>query len=250
MPGTSYAIDNGDQIVLKEFSSFMDSNDNLNIVGVVDNNGDYPIGGVLIGLNLTDRSVSHSPDISDVGDEADDDDAPATTTNANTTTIIAPTFARVIYPGTGAPFKIVLEQSGVSMASIGQPFIYAFNQIDTPHYDVLKLNYTNMAVGNERALVGTVKNTAPFAVHNVTVYASVHDNNQSQIDSAISKTIPTIQPGQELQFELIPNPSIKSDVIYYSCAGVDLDAPITTLTTLDGGFVAYDLQALAKIRFN
>ena len=79
------------------------------------------------------------------------------------------------------------------------------------------------------------------------VYASAHDNNQTQIDSAISKNIPTIEPGQEIQFELIPNPSVKSNVIYYSCAGVELDAPITTLKTPDGGFVAYDLQALAKI---
>ena len=78
------------------------------------------------------------------------------------------------------------------------------------------------------------------------VYASAHDNNQTQIDSDISKKIPTIEPGQEIQFELIPNPSIKSDVIYHSCA-VELDAPITTLTASDGGFVAYDFQALAKI---
>ena len=133
------------------------------------------------------------------------------------------------------------------MASISQPFIFAFNYTDSTYYDILKLNYTNMAVGSERALIGTVKNTAPFSVHNVRVYASAHDNNQTQIDSAISKNIPTIEPGQEIQFELIPDPSVKSNVIYYSCAGVELDAPITTLKTPDGGFVAYDLQALAKI---
>ena len=249
--GTSYATENGDQTVLKEFGSFMDSNDRLNIVGVVDNNGDYPIGQVIVGLNLTASSGGLSEGLSDFGDvNTDDAQSQANTANASTTTtttIMAPTFARVIYPGTGAPFKIVLERSGVSMASIGQPFIYAFNQLDTTYYDILKLNYTNMAVGSERALVGTVENTSPFSVHNVRVYASAHDNNQTQIDSAISKNIPTIEPGQEIQFELIPNPSIKSDVIYYSCAGVELDAPITTLKTPDGGFVAYDLQALAKI---
>jgi hypothetical protein len=245
--GTSYAIENGDEIVLKEFGSFVDSNDRLNIVGVVDNNGDYPIGQVIVGLNLTASSGGLSEGLSDFGDtNTDDARSQANTASAsttNTTTIMAPNFARVIYPGTGAPFKIILEGSGVSMASIGQPFIYAFNQLDTTYYDILKLNYTNMAVGSERALVGTVENTAPFSVHNVRVYASAHDNNQTQIDSAISKNIPTIEPGQEIQFELIPNPSIKSDVIYYSCAGVELDAPITTLTTPDGGFVAYDLQA-------
>ena len=248
--GTSYAIENGGQIVLKEFGSFMDSNDRLNIVGVVDNNGDYPIGQVIVGLNLTASSGGLSEGLSDFGDtNTDDARSQANTASASTTitTIMAPTFARVIYPGTGAPFKIVLEGSEVSMASIGQPFIYGFNQLNTTFYDILKLNYTNMAVGSERALVGTVENTSPFSVHNVRVYASAHDNNQTQIDSAISKNIPTIEPGQEIQFELIPNPSIKSDVIYYSCAGVELDAPITTLKTPDGGFVAYDLHALAKI---
>jgi hypothetical protein len=249
MTGNIYAIDDDDQIVLKEFGSFVDSNDRLNIVGVVDNNGDYPIGQVIVALNLTVSSGGLSEGLSDFGDtNTDDSRSQANTANASTTTtIIAPTFARIIYPGTGAPFKIVLEGSEVSMASIGQPFIYAFNQLDTTYYDILKLNYTNMAVGSERALVGTVENTSPFSVHNVRVYASAHDNNQTQIDSARSKNIPTIEPGQEIQFELIPNPSIKSAVIYYSCAGVELDAPITTLTAPDGGFVAYDLQALAKI---
>ena len=129
--GTSYAIENGDQIVLKEFGSFRDSNDRLNIVGVVDNNGDYPIGQVIVGLNLTDSSGGLSQGLSDFGDtNTDDAGSQANTANASTTTTItAPTFARVIYPGTGAPFKIVLEQPGVSMASIGQPFIYAFNNM-------------------------------------------------------------------------------------------------------------------------
>jgi hypothetical protein len=145
------------------------------------------------------------------------------------------------------PHLYPLEKPGISMAFFGHPFVSLYHQIDIPYYDILKLNYNNMAIGNERALIGTVKNTAPFTVHNVTIYASVYDNNQTQIDSAKSKNIPTIEPGQELHFQLIPSPSVRSNVIYYSCAGVDLDAPITTLATPDGGFVAYDLQALAKI---
>ncbi|MGA9933998.1 MAG: FxLYD domain-containing protein, partial [Nitrososphaeraceae archaeon] len=243
--GITYAIENGSDIVIKDPGSFLDNTGRLNIIGVVDNNGEYPIGGVVVGLNLTDKSVTLFPDNSSASDSVDA--AASSTTNATTTTVTGPTFARIIYPGTGAPFKIILERSGVSMASVGQPFISAFNQLDTTHYDILKLNYTNLAVGSEKALVGTVENTSPFSVHNVRVYASAHDNTQTQIDSAISKNIPTIEPGQEIQFELTPNPSIKSDVIYFSCAGVELDAPITTLKTPDGGFVAYDLQALAKI---
>jgi hypothetical protein len=109
------------------------------------------------------------------------------------------------------------------------------------------LNYSNMAVGSERALIGTLSNSAPFPVYNATVFASVHDSNQAQIDSASAAMIPILEPGQKVQFKLSPDKSIKSNAVYYSCAGVDLDAPITTVATPDGGFIPFDLQAIAKI---
>ena len=92
----------------------MDNNNSLNIVGVVDNNGDYPIGQVIVCLNLTASSGGLSQGLSDFGDANTDDahsqaNAANASTTTTTTTILAPTFARVIYPGTGAPFKIVLE---------------------------------------------------------------------------------------------------------------------------------------------
>ena len=65
------------------------------------------------------------------------------------------------------------------------------------------------------ALVGTAKNTGPFDLHNVTVYASAHDKNMSQIDSVKSNVIPVIEPGQEMAFTAIPDPAIKSQVIYF-----------------------------------
>ena len=58
--GITYAIENGSDIVVKDPGSFLDSTGRLNIIGVIDNNGDYPIGGV-VGLNLTDKSVSRFP---------------------------------------------------------------------------------------------------------------------------------------------------------------------------------------------
>jgi hypothetical protein len=36
-------------------------------------------------------------------------------------------------------------------------------------------------------------------------------------------------------------------VFFYSCAGIDLDAPITTIRTGDGGFIPYTLNAVAQI---
>ena len=81
----------------------------------------------------------------------------------------------------------------------------------------------------------------------MTVYASVHDSNQSQVDSVISDKFSVVEPGERIQFMVTPDASAKSRSVYYSCAGVDLDAPISILTTSDGGFIPFDLQALAKV---
>jgi hypothetical protein len=225
----------GDGIILKDPASFFDSTGKLNIIGVIDNNGEFPVDAT-VGVNVTELS--------------DEENSTSTAGSGNTnnsffSTVTSPTFARVIYPGTGAPFKIVISPE--STESVSQPFIYSVTQKENVNYDVLELNYSNMAVGSEGALMGTVRNSAPFAVYNATVFASVHDSNQAQIDSAISKEIPMLGPGQEVQFNLLPDESVKSDAVYYSCAGVDLDAPISTLPTSHGGFIPFDLQAIAKI---
>lgn len=59
--GIAYAItdSNSNNIVLKDLGSFLDSGGRLNIVGVVDNNGHYPITDVMVGLNLTNSHTSN-----------------------------------------------------------------------------------------------------------------------------------------------------------------------------------------------
>jgi hypothetical protein len=37
------------------------------------------------------------------------------------------------------------------------------------------------------------------------------------------------------------------DVLFYSCAGLDYDVPIATIKTGDGGFIPYNLNAVAQI---
>jgi hypothetical protein len=72
-------------------------------------------------------------------------------------------------------------------------------KVPLPSYaDPLVLNYSNIPVGDEKALVGTIKNIGPFEVNNVYIYASVHNSNRIQIDSAKSSVIPVIQPGHAL----------------------------------------------------
>jgi hypothetical protein len=223
-----YAEENSNNsiVVVKEQGSYVDSLGRLNIVGVVDNNGNKPIS-VKVGINVMNNIGN---------DHASSSSSNMTLTNG--------TYSRIIYPSTSVPFKFVLEPG---QQPSGNSFIKSITEVDAIYYDILHLNYTNMAIGADKALVGSVKNVAPFAVHNVYVYASVHNNNRTQIDSVKSNVIPTINSGEEVKFMVRPDSSVKPDVYYFSCAGVGLDPPISTLNTGDGRFIAYDLRGLVKI---
>ena len=222
-PSRVFAYDNS-LIKMTEQRSFLDSHGNLNVVGVVNNLGRVPLG-VTVGLNTAATTVDSSKD-------------------APTFFIKEPIYGRIIYPFTGAPFKFVIPPQHVVTA---KAFIIDVKQISEPNWNVLSLNYSNMPVGKDGALIGTAKNIGSFDLHNVSVYASVHSRNGTQIDSVRSNVIPIIRPAQQIAFIAKPDTAVKSDVFYYSCAGLDLDAPITTLVIAPGQFLPYDLRALARV---
>jgi hypothetical protein len=217
------------QLVLKQ-SQFIDRNHNLNIIGIVEHNGTVPFQ-VKVGLDITNSTT--------LSNEKNNPN------KIGSTTIVQPLYGRIIYPlGGAAPFKFTLKHGFLNAS---KAFIVDAKQIPIPYYDVLKLNYSNVASRPTKALVGTAKNTSPFNLYDISVYASAHDSGGIQIDSVRSKTIPILRPGEKADFIAIPDISVKSRVQYYSCAGVDLNSPINTINIGKGKFIAYDLLALAKI---
>lgn len=205
-----------DFVKIIAYSSFVDSEGKLNVVGTVRNTGNLPIQATM-GLEVEDENgirIEHQP-----------------------------TFGRIIRPLNDSPFKFVID-SGIA----GLPFIADVREVEAAHVtDMIILNYTSMAFGDERAFVGTVKNNAPFDIHNVSVFASVRSENATQLDSVRSDIIPVLKANEERAFLALPDAAIKSNVYYYSCAGLDLDAPITTIDTGDGKFIPYDLNAAALV---
>ena len=204
---------------------FVDSHGNLNVVGVVNNFGTVPVK-VTVGLNTATRTVDNS-------------------NSATTSFIKQPIYGRIIYPFTGAPFKFVIAPQQIVK---GKAFIVDVNQIPVPNWNVLSLNYSNMAVGSDKALVGTAKNVGPFDLYDVSVYASVHDKNRTQIDSVKSNVIPIIKPGEEVTFSAVPDSAISPNVTYFSCAGVSLNnSPMTTLAIDKGQSISYDIIGVVRI---
>ena len=210
---TSVYAFNSPVIILK--SSFVDTEGRVNVVGTVRNYAPTPMQ-VTVGVVTDDGK-----------------------------TVQTPTYGRVIWPLTDSPFKFVLDRG----LNASDPFIMDVHEANIPNYNgMLILSYESMAVGEERAFVGTIKNVGPFEVHNVSVYAGIHTpDHKSQLEAVRSNVIPVIKPGEEVEFTALPDLAVRKDVFYYSCAGIDLDEPITTIKKGDGGFIPYTLNAVAQI---
>jgi hypothetical protein len=213
---------------ISEQHLFKNSEGNLNIAGLVKNDGNMPVH-VIVGLNITSKisvnDTRSSPD-------------------QHVSTIQNTTFSRIVFPSTSSPFKFAVPPDS---SIIQKAFIADVQEFPAPLYDNLVLNYSNVPVGDNKALEGTVKNVGIVDIHNVSIYASVHNKNRTQIDSVKSNLIPVLKPGQESVFNAIPEPNLREEVEYFSCAGLDYDQPITTLRVDDDEFIPYDLRAIAKI---
>lgn len=213
---TSAAFSADDQVKIIAQSSFIDHEGKLNIVGTVRNTGSLPVQ-VLLGLEVEDENGIRIEQ--------------------------QQTYGRIIRPLNDSPFKFEIN-SGTA----GHLFIATIKEIETTHItDMIILNYTSMAAGEENAFVGTVRNNAPFDIYNVSVFASARSENATQLDSVRSNVIPVLKAGEEQPFIAVTDAEVKSRVYYYSCAGLDFDAPMTTIDAGGGKFIAYDLHATAQV---
>jgi hypothetical protein len=210
----AYSADESVKIIAQ--SSFLDSEGRLNFVGTVRNSGTLPVQAI-VGLEVQDENGIRMEQ--------------------------QPTYGRIIWPLNDSPFKFVIDSGNAS-----HPFIADVKEVEVTHTtDAIILNYTSMAAGEEKAFVGTVKNNAPFDIYNVSVFASARSENATQLDSVRSDVIPVLKASEEQPFIAFTDPAVESRVFYYSCAGLDLDSPITTIDAGGGKFIAYDLNAAAQV---
>jgi hypothetical protein len=197
-------------------SSFVDSQGRMNIVGTVRNTGTLPLQATM-GLAVQDKAGMRIEQ--------------------------QPTYGRILWPLNDSPFKFVIESGNA-----GDPFIADGKEVGaTQTTDMVILNYTSMAAGEEKAFVGTVKNNAPFDIYNVSIFASARSEDADQLDSVRSNVIPVLKAKEEQRFIAIPDFAVKPRVYYYSCAGLDFNSPMTTIDAGGGKFIAYDLNAAAQV---
>ena len=122
------------------------------------------------------------------------------------------------------PFKFTINQSKYHIKSDSVPFIYDIikAEVQSPKINTFTLKYNEALLGPSKELYGTVKNTAPNTIKNLTLYAIVHDKNGAQVDSVKTK-IPIIKSQDTVNFRFIPDKAIKDLVLIYSCVGGELE---------------------------
>ena len=197
---------------------FKSLNGDWNLIGVVQNKADTPLE-VIIGVNITKPNNISSK----------------LTNN---------TFSNIIQPYTAAPFKFTI---GSDESFNGLAYPIKTKNVAKPFFMELRQNYSNFPADDEKALVGTLKNKGYSIIKNVAVYASVHSLNGTQIDSVKSNVFPIIYPGEEVSYKIIPDSAIKDSVYFYSCAGLDINAPISTLRIGEGEYLVYNLESASAI---
>ncbi|HJS64544.1 MAG TPA: hypothetical protein VJ767_06765 [Nitrososphaeraceae archaeon] len=207
-----------DIVSISERNIFKDSNDKLNLVGTLTNIGKTPLE-VSIGVDVKKPFQSEQE------------------------VLKSKTFASVLYPHREVPFKFTIKNGELFEGSV---FVVETKEVNKPLFATLKHEYSNIAMGDEKALIGTIKNIGSSIINDVAIYASVHSKDGTQLDSVKSTVIPILYPGEEKPYKIIPEPTTRSLAYYYSCAGLDINSPITTLD-LGGEFLAFNFESASLV---
>ena len=122
------------------------------------------------------------------------------------------------------PFKFTINPTKHQVKSDSVPFIYNIKKAESqsPKINTFTLKYNETLLGPSKELYGTVRNTAPNTIKNLTLFAIVHDKNGAQVDSVKTK-IPIIEPQETVNFSFVPDKAIKDLVLTYSCVGGELE---------------------------
>ena len=213
-----YAHQEEPNVTITDVGSFIDTMGIKNIVGTVENNNDVPIQ-TAIGINATTGDGNAAPPL------------------------VTEPYSKVVYPYSEVPFKVKVSSE---LKPVGKPFAYQARNVNIPHYDVIRLNYTNTPIQNG-SLIGSVKNIASFDVYDLTIYASAHTQNGSQVDSVRSHLIPILRSGEKVMFIVSPDLAVKSKVSFYSCFGVDFSTTNMKIKIGENRYVTSNMTGLATI---
>jgi len=140
-----------------------------------------------------------------------------------------------VFPNKDIPFKIkVLDVSGLNavIANFDVSFNQSFDTIESKIEVVYDRTLKKHADGH---LTGKIINKGNQTEYNIKVYATIHGENNSFIDTAMNlEKIDKIDPRQIIEFTMYPDPTVAEDVHYYSCFALGDETIIPMYAIRDG----------------
>lgn len=194
--------DNDNKVIVKNHSSYIDSNKNFVVVGSMMGlkNVTYPLE-VVVGLPVFEKDTKKID------------------------LLTAYPYNKILYYGNEpTPFKFIVNSNKYLLSTDSVPIIYEVKNIDSHFIKVsnFQLNYSPIIDDDLKELHGNVTNNGLTPINNLTLYAIVNDEHGNQIDS-VKTFIAYIKPKQTANFAFIPDAAIKDKVSFYSCVGGNLE---------------------------
>lgn len=189
-----------------EFAGYFDSNGIYTIVGAVKNTERYPVAPtVTVSVSENGKSVSFSQPL--------------------------PT----VFPDKDIPFKIRLDGVSSQDVVLQKPEV-TFSKIDAAWTPDVQVIYDKTLIKHKDGrTTGKIINHGNHTEYDLKVYAIINGDGHRIIDVGQSvEKIDKIEPGQVLNFTIYPDPSVASDVNYYSCFAIGDETVVPLYTARNG----------------
>lgn len=189
-----------------EFAGYFDSSGIYTIVGVVKNTENYAI------TSHVDVSVSDGGKIIKIGQ-----DLPPVDANKD------------------MPFKIRVPQLSTQNIVLEKPIVTFSKSTLLPPSAIHVIYDKTLVRHDDGHITGRITNGGNHTERDIRVYAAIHGPNNKFIDTGANmEKIEKIEPGQTVDFSIYPDPSVASDVRYYSCFNIG-DETIVPLRAVRNG---------------
>ena len=174
----------------EEFLSYFDSNGVYTVVGNVKNQNDFAVIPT-ISVSVIDDSDIYSKTIQHVP----------------------------LAAGQEIPFKIKFSEI-VGNTPVLMPSKLTFEKSKKDAISIEVLYDKTLIKHDDGHISGRIQNTGDTVIHHPKVYAVVHGYEMVLDIVQNMEFIEKIEPGEIIEFSMYPDPSITSDVYYYSCFAV------------------------------
>ncbi len=139
-----------------------------------------------------------------------------------------------VFPNKDIPFKIPIQQVS-NHAILGKPIVSFVTDPTATQSNVEVIYNASLKRHGDGHLTGKIVNKGNSTEYDLKVYATIHGQGNVFLDVGKNmEKIEKIEPGQIIGFTMYPEPSIASEIKYYSCFAIGDETVIPLYTTRNG----------------